>query len=142
MLNPEDKLKLKALIIKHEGYRTHPYTDTVGKLTIGIGYNLTDRGLPDEWIISQYERDVAWFYAELYADFEWFKDLDPARQIALIDMSFMGYKKLKGFKRMLAALAKRDYETAAKEMLDSKWAQQVGNRAIELSNIMRTGELT
>ena len=41
---------------------------------------------------------------------------------------------------MLAAMEQGDYQTAAKEMLASKWAVQVGRRAVELSKIMQTGE--
>jgi lysozyme len=142
MMDSEARLKLKALLIKHEGYRTHLYQDTVGKWTIGIGYNISDRGLPDDWIISQYERDVAYFYSQLYADYIWFRDLIPARQIVLIDMAFMGYKKLQEFKHMLTALSHRDYARAADEMLNSKWAVQVSSRADELAAIMRSGELS
>jgi GH24 family phage-related lysozyme (muramidase) len=141
MLTAEFRAKLKALVIKHEGRKNYPYTDTVGKVTIGIGYNLTDRGMPDKWIDEEYDRDASYFYHNLYDDFPFFKDLSPNRQIALIDMSFMGYKKIKGFKKMWAALSIGDYDKTAEEMLDSKWAKQEPNRANELAFIVKTDEL-
>lgn len=135
------KAKLKHLIVAHEGYKRFPYMDTEGKITIGIGYNLTDRGLPDSWINDQYDRDVEYFYSQLASDFPWFKELNEARQIALVDMCFMGYKSFKSFKRMLSVLAEHDYKLASFEMISSKWATQVKGRASQLAQIMLTGEL-
>ena len=141
MLTTEFRAKLKLLVIKHEGRKNYPYTDTVGKITIGIGYNITDRGLSDEWIDDEYDKDSSYFYYKLYEEFPFFKDLSANRQIALIDMSFMGYQKIKGFKKMWAALEIRDYDRAADEMIDSKWAKQEPNRANDLANIIKTDEL-
>lgn len=135
------KTQLKKLIVSHENYKNHPYVDTVGKITIGIGYNLTDRGLPDAWINQQYEDDVNYFYQQLNNDYTWFKDLSDARKMVLIDMCFMGYKSFQTFKKMLFALSMHNYERAADEMLNSKWAQQVKSRAVENALIMRRGEL-
>lgn len=135
------KNKLKSLIVAHEDKRNFPYVDTVGKITIGIGYNLTDRGLPDSWINEQFDQDINYFYHQLKQDFPWYTELNDARQMVLIDMCFMGYKAFKTFKKMLAALAIHDYNTAANEMMSSKWALQVGGRAVENSLIMRKGEL-
>ena len=73
--------------------------------------------------------------------FPWWWKLDDARQFVLVDMAFnMGLAGLKGFKKMLTAVEQGDYQTAAKEMLASKWAAQVGRRAAELSKIMKKGE--
>lgn len=131
----------KQLLIKHEGYEKYPYTDTVGKITIGVGYNLTDRGLSDYWINAQLENDITYFYNFLNTTFGWFKSLNDPRQIALVDMCFMGAKNFITFKKMLAALAEKNYYLAAKEMLDSKWAKQVGNRAQELAEMIKTGTI-
>ena len=49
----------------------------------------------------------------------------------------LGPSGLLGFKKMHKALANKDYITASAEMLDSRWATQVGNRAIELSKIIK-----
>lgn len=139
-MNPIMFSKLKQLLILHEGKENYPYTDTVGKITIGVGYNLTDRGLPDSWIEQQCSEDINYFYLQL-SIFPWFQQLNESRQICLVDMCFMGFKKFLSFKKMLSALENHDYIHAAFEMLDSKWAMQVGKRAEKLANIMRTGEL-
>jgi len=140
-LSPEIRAALKQLLVLHEGYRKFPYPDTEGNITIGIGYNLTDRGLPDAWINQQYEEDVNYFCSRLNEDYPWFKHLTPARQMVLINMCFMGYKKIAGFKQMIKALEKGDYKTAAVEMLDSQWAREVKGRATMLADMMRDNRM-
>lgn len=140
-MSPEMRSQLKTLIVKHEGYKNFPYFDSVGKLTIGVGYNISDRGLPDTWIDSQLQEDIDYFYRELDFNFPWFSKLNHARQIALIDMCFMGFKKFLSFKKMLSAFEKQDYNTAAKEILNSRYASQVGNRAKDLAYIIEKGIL-
>lgn len=138
-MSPELLAKVKQSVIEHEGYRRFPYVDTVGKITVGIGYNLTDRGMDDEWITTQCEKDIEYFHEQLNKNFPWFKFLNPDRQVVLIDMCFMGFKRFLGFKKMISALEKNDFVTASMEMLASKWAAQVGNRALELAAGMRRG---
>lgn len=137
-MTPEMFVKLKRSLLLHEGYRKFPYQDTLGKTTIGIGYNLTDRGLDDDWINTQYAKDVAYFYEKL-CTFPWFPELTIDRQIALVDMAFMGWQRFLEFDKMLAALAEHDYGRAAYEMLDSRWAQQVKSRAATLAQVMISG---
>lgn len=141
MMSESMKANLKHLVVEHEGFEQFPYTDTVGKITIGIGYNLSDRGMSNEWINSQYDIDVNYFYSQLNDNFHWFKNLNEARQIALIDMCFMGFKKLCEFKKMLAALELGNYKEASAQMLHSKWAAQVKGRAVTLAKMIETGEM-
>lgn len=141
MMTAEMSTKLKQLLVKHEGKETFPYIDTVGKITIGIGYNLSDRGVSEKWINEQYDTDVNYFYTSLMNDYPWFHHLNEVRQMVLVDMAFMGYKRFQSFKKMLAWLSIFDYEKAAAEMLNSKWASQVHGRASELAGIMVSGTL-
>lgn len=138
MMSVEGMAKLRRSLIEHEELRHFPYVDTVGKVTIGIGYNLTDRGLPDDWINKQYLEDVVYFYDQL-VQFPWFTTLNEDRQIVLVDMCFMGWKRFLEFKEMIAALEKSDFKQAAFEMLQSKWAEEVKNRAAQLAQGMLTG---
>jgi lysozyme len=70
-----------------------------------------------------------------------FNDMDEVRQRVLIDMAYnLGIAGLKKFRRMLAALERRDYEEAAKELLDSRYADQVKGRAVRNARMMETGE--
>lgn len=141
MMTPDMSAKLKKSLITHEGYENKPYTDTVGKITIGIGYNLTDRGLDDDWIVSQFTKDLNYFYSQLLP-YDWFNVLNEDRQVALIDMCFnLGVKTFLSFTQMIAALEVHDYTKAANDMRQSKWATQVGKRAADLAQTMETGTL-
>ena len=78
---------------------------------------------------------------EVCSRFAGYHKLNEARQFVLTDMAFnMGISRLMTFKKMFAALAKGEYSTAAREMLASKWAAQVGHRAKILCEIMKSGE--
>ena len=131
--------KLRKSLVLHEGYKNFPYTDTVGKITIGIGYNLTDRGLDDDWINTQYLNDVNYFYDKFSSTFVWFDHLNTDRQIILIDMAFMGWQRFLEFGKLIVALSTYDYLRAAHEMLNSKWAIQTRARAARLAEAMETG---
>lgn len=125
---------------RHEGYRQRPYKDTVGKLTIGIGRNLDDVGISLDEARYLCERDVAEAENLCRQNFPWFDALDSVRQDVLINMMFnMGPARLKKFTRTLAFIQARKFSDAGAEMLDSRWAQQVGDRAAELSQQMATG---
>jgi len=59
----------------------------------------------------------------------------------MVDISFnLGQTRLRGFKNALAAMGERDWEEASEQFMDSRWAEQVGNRANELAEMIRTGE--
>jgi lysozyme len=142
MLTMEGKQKLRQLILVHECYKQFPYTDTTGHLTIGIGRNISERGISASEAFYLLDDDILYFTSKLNHYIPWFADLDEARQIALIDMCFnLGIQGLLGFEKMLAALQAQDYVVAHNEMLASKWAAQTGERATSLANIVLTGEL-
>jgi lysozyme len=69
------------------------------------------------------------------------EELDGVRQLILMDMAFnMGVPRLCKFKKMWNAIHEGNFEAASYEMLDSRWARQVGRRANKLSDAMKTGE--
>lgn len=132
--------RLREMLIRHEGYSNKPYADTEGKITIGIGRNLADKGLSTEEVIYLFENDIHEVVTQA-SEFVWFEDLGIPRQDVVISMIFnMGINRFKGFHKMIAAIEAKDFVTAAAEMLLSKWAQQVKGRALELSKIMETGQ--
>ena len=132
--------RAKESIMIHEGLRLKPYYDTVGKLTIGYGHNLDDNGISEEAAEFILEQDMIIARREASYAVETYAELNEARRAVLIEMAFnLGLPRLVLFKRMIAALLEHDYEQAALEMLDSKWASQVGNRANVLAERMRTG---
>ena len=149
-------------LIAHEGLKLQVYQDTLGIDTIGIGRNLEDRGITQqelddldipsidhvyEWGITEAdavylaENDVQIVEEELVRAHPCVDSLDAVRQLIVIDMAFnMGVPRLNKFKMMWAAIHDEDYPTAAKEMLDSRWASQVKGRATKLANAMHNGE--
>ena len=141
-MTPEGKQKLKQLLVKHESYRQFPYTDTTGHLTVGIGRNLVDRGISVTEASYLLDDDIVYFFGKLAHFLGFFEKLNENRQIALIDMCFnLGIQGFLNFREMILALESHDYERAACEMLNSKWAEQVGERATCLATIMRTGNI-
>lgn len=116
----------RDLLIEHEGVRLKPYTDTVGKLTIGVGRNLDDVGISHQEAMLMLDNDISAAENDLLHQFPWYADLDTERQAAMINLRFnMGLKGLMTFKRFLAAMSLGLYHEAAGELLDSKWAKQV-----------------
>ena len=140
MITPEGKTKLRQLLITHESYRQFPYIDTTGHITIGIGRNISDKGISVNEALYLLDDDIIYFTIKLNHYCDWFDKLDENRQLALIDMCFnVGIQGFLGFHDMISALEAGDYPRAAKAMLDSQWAQQVHERAITLSDIIKTG---
>ncbi len=136
-----DYMRLIAQLRKHEGVEHKPYTDTVGKLTIGVGRNLDDRGLSDHEIDFLLQNDIQLVEEELDQWWSHWRSLNQTRQLVVADMMFnMGRPRLSQFKMFLAALQAADYEMASTEMLDSKWAGQVKGRATTLADMMSTGD--
>lgn len=136
-----NKTKLAEQLKKYEGLRLKPYKDTVGKLTLGVGRNLIDKGITEQEALFMLNNDVDYFYGKLCQRINWMKTLDDARQNVLVNMAFnLGIAGLMSFKKMLLACEHGNFKIAATEMLNSKWAEQVGYRANELSEQMRTGE--
>ena len=132
--------KLKEMLIKHEGLKLKPYQCTAGKLTIGVGRNIEDRGISLTTALQMLDEDIEISVAELIKNFPRYITLSENRKMVLIDMCFnLGWPRLRGFKKMFAALEVEDYNEAANQMLDSNWAKQVGQRAKTLEAMMRQG---
>jgi lysozyme len=126
----------------HEGLRLKPYLDTVGVLTIGVGRNLEDKGISESEAMLMLDHDIddAILDVQAVTGRPTFLKLNGPRRAVLINMAFnLGRTRLRSFKNMLRCVEQGDFEGAAREMLDSKWAVQVGQRAVELADIMRTG---
>lgn len=138
-----DKKELDPELVEstafHEGFRANAYQDTEGVWTIGYGTNLQElritKALAKVWMEEKLEeaRDEA--ERNGYLD-----GLSRARRHVVVEMIYnLGLPRFQTFQLFLAALRARNYEKAAEEMLDSKWARQVGQRADRLAKIMRTG---
>lgn len=135
---------LVELTKRFEGLRLKPYHCSAGKITIGYGRNLTDVG------ISKAEADMMFYSDMLSAEVDaasWLEkygmkpeDISQNRFYVLTDMMFnMGWSSCLQFKTFMSELKKGHYDDAAKAMLNSKWATQVGSRAITLAGLMKNG---
>lgn len=131
------------MISADEGLRLHVYKDTRGLETIGYGRNVsaTGEGLRLSEAKQMAVNDCNYFYQSLSEKFSWFKDLDEARQIALVDMSFMGLAHLYEFTHMLAALEAKEWDKASDELLSSEYAHEVGDRAKRIARIFKEGSI-
>lgn len=122
-----------------EGFRGKPYLDTVGKTTIGYGRNLDDNPLTKEeagYLLKNDLKKVSYECCKL----PYFSELTIPRRAVIINMVFnLGMTRFKKFKKTNKALADKNYLLASIEMLDSKWARQVGDRATRLSEQMKNG---
>jgi len=138
------------------------YEDSLGIETIGIGRNLKDRGItkeeldymdiPNMGIIYDHGiteadarylalNDIRIVENELCRVHPCVENLDSVRQLILMDMAFnMGVPRLCKFKNMWNAIHEGRFDIAGMEMMDSKWARQVGSRAVKLSDAMKAGE--
>ena len=128
---------------KHEGVETHVYKCTAGLETIGCWRNISPSGLglsPDE-IDYLLQNDINRCVRELAYALDWFASLDGVRQDAMVNLCFnLGLSRLMQFKLALDAMERGEYHRAAAEFLDSRWAKQVGNRAIEVTYMISSGE--
>ena len=127
-------------LILHEGLRLKPYRCTAGRLTIGVGRNLEDKGISHHEAMMLLRNDIEEITGQLERH-SWYVALGPVRRKVLIDMAFnMGLDGLMRFRRMIEALKRANYEAAADEMVNSRWYRQVGERGRRLEAMMRTGE--
>jgi lysozyme len=127
-------------LVRHEGLRLKPYMDSVGKITIGVGRNLSDVGISSREAFDLLDHDLDEALIDLQA-FPWFVGLDPVRQRVIVDMRFnLGPTRFRLFKRMIAALTAKDYQKAAVSMRESLWYRQVKSRGVRLVRMMQTGE--
>jgi lysozyme len=51
-------MNTKELLIKHEGIRFTPYKCSMGRWTIGIGRNLSDKGITKEEALYLLDNDI------------------------------------------------------------------------------------
>ncbi len=129
-------------LIQHEGLKLKPYRCTAGKLTIGVGRNLEDKGLTKSEALFLLTNDVLEAKSLCQQAFSFFDELTPVRQEVLIEMAFnLGINGLKKFQKCLTALEKKEYQKAGQEMLNSSWAKQVKTRAKTLAHLMQKGEV-
>lgn len=131
---------IEKLLLMHEGESLMPYLCTAGRLTVGVGRNIQDNGITLSESRLMLLNDIARCEKEAEQFFFWGR-IGEVREAVVLDMLFnLGLTRFRQFKKMTAALDRAKYDLAADEMLDSRWAQQVGQRATRLAEMMRSGQ--
>lgn len=124
-MSPDDYAKLRAQLVLHEGRRLYPYINTAGKQCVGVGYNISDRGLTDlhraiarnpnlndliargltsEEVDRVLDADIKYFEGKIRQFFPGYEFLNSVRQRALIDFGFNPTKQAPGFQKTICAL--------------------------------------
>jgi len=135
--------KITDQLILHEGLRLKPYHCPAGKLTIGIGRNLEDKGITEKEALMLLENDIQECLEDLKTIFNKFDMLPESAQSVLVDMRFnLGHEGFRKFKNMIKAGKQQNFHSAAREMKDSLWYQQVGKRAERLTKMMEDSSVT
>lgn len=132
-------MDLVTQLRRDEGVRYRPYLDSKGILTVGVGRNIRDVPFSEDEVNLMLVNDIKVRLHELSA-YPWFQGMDEVRQAAIVNMSFAGIGTLLHFPHMIAAIARKDWKTAAEELMDSLYAKQVGERADRLSKQLLSGE--
>jgi len=137
---------LVTMLKRHEGSVTSTsgrhlaYEDSVGVITVGYGRNLDDRGLSEDEALMLLENDIDHHRRELLNAFPVVETLSDRRQEALVDFAFnIGINGVRQFSQMWESIYSGDWDKAAEELLDSKYSEQVGYRANDLSKMLREG---
>jgi lysozyme len=140
-----DIQKLTDQLIRHEGMKLELYKCPANKWTIGVGRNLEDRGITEEEARFLLSSDIEISINELQRAFNWFHLLDDTRQMAIVDLHFnLGLNRLKTFKKTIGLIEEAiegrvTWSQVSDELLDSRWATQVGQRAGRIADMMRLG---
>ena len=132
-------MSLIASVKTHEGLKLQVYKCPANRLTIGYGRNLDDRGISREEAEMLLLNDLETSTKEA-KKFEFYENLTSNRQDVIVEMIFnLGLTRFKKFKKTIGYINQANHSAAADEMLDSRWAKQVGQRALTLSNKFRAG---
>jgi lysozyme len=135
-----NKAKLIEELKRDEGVELRPYKCSAGFLTLGVGRNIEERGITMDESDYLLANDITICEEEATRVFKWYDTLSDVRQRVILNMIFnLGLTKLLNFKKFLAAMEAEDWEEAGKQMLDSRWAKQVGNRADRLEQMIVNG---
>lgn len=136
-------MNLLGLLIQEEGLRLKPYRCTAGRLTLGIGRNLDDKGISRdeaEYLCRNDIRDAEDVAIKTFGGSEWAQWPEP-RRAAIASMIFqLGEGGFKGFRATIQCLKEHRWDDAAANMLRSKWHEQTPARARRAASMIQTGE--
>lgn len=140
--------QLREELAEDEGCKFEIYLDHLGLPTFGIGALIKggdpECGQPvgtpvdEERVRQRFNLDIAVTIEDCKVLYDDFDDLPEEAQLVIANMMFnMGRPRLSKFKGMKAGVDARDWNKAADEMVDSRWHDQVPNRAKRLVKRIR-----
>ena len=136
-----DMERLQQTLIKHEALKLDLYQCQSKCWTIGVGRNLQDKGISERVAMIMLDEDIEDAISDLTRNLPYFGDLPECVKEALVNMVFnMGISRFLQFKKTLAYIKEGRYKKAGNECLDSRWATQVGYRALEVAALIKSGE--
>lgn len=115
-------------LTEDEGRRNYPYQDTKGLTTIGIGRNLTGRGISDNEVAYLFSNDVKLCCAVMDSDIPWWRTLPPVAQRVMINLCFMGWASFSQFHTFFRAMEAHDWSVAAADLATTLWYKEVADR--------------
>lgn len=139
--SPVDLAKLTQSIKLHEGLRLLPYLDTVGKITIGYGRNISDKGISLDEASILLDHDISAVLEQAQSE-PWWQNVkgNDVRARACCEIIFnIGIGDFRTFKNAISCLLANDFSGAARNFLDSQWTRQVNGRAVILCRMIETG---
>ena len=146
-MKPETLQRLSDQLIAHEGMELRLYKCPAGKWSIGAGRNLQDRGITEDEARHLLNNDIRISIDELTNTFRWFTRLDETRQAAMVELHFnLGLSTLRTFRKTLglmeaAAAGSVAWHDVGRELLNSKWADQVGRRSQVIADMLIIGDV-
>lgn len=133
----------RVMLLRDEGCSRVPYKCPAGFWTIGVGRNLEANPLSDDEIALILDNDIdrARTAANEIFGATWFEQQEEHRQLGIINLIFnLGKSGFMQFKKAIGAMLRGDWDTAANEILDSRYAEQVGERAERVAKLLRCEE--
>ena len=135
-------MTIKDYLTKHEGLKLKPYRCTAGRLTIGVGRNLDDKGITEEEAVYLLGNDIEECKQDLATIFSDWENLSYNRKLVLIDMRFqLGQTGFRGFKRLISAIKMGDNKKAIQSIKESLYYKQVTSRAEENIKLLEDGDV-
>jgi len=143
-------INARRLLVEHEGYKTKPYQDHLGNWTVGAGHKIVDKDTlaklnkgesieyQPEQLMGFFEKDYNTAYTGAKQNFKDFDSYPDELQHALLSMNYqLGTEGTSKFEEMRKALDEKDWDKAASEAGNSKWAKQTPVRAAYLQSKLR-----
>jgi lysozyme len=123
-----------------EGVRLKPYVDSAGKFTIGCGRNLTDDGISDAEMEVLLANDVNDAAVVAASTFNFDATISDERKAALCNLAFnLGEHTLSTFTTFIGLVLARDWNGAADDLVQTRYATEVGPRAQRICDKLRSG---